>query len=365
MRSFAESSDRGHAVGDRGEMVVSTDGEFATLKQCLTAFEPLALPAAPTRNSHSGQGRMDNGGKRNSRGGGGSLSSSNVGGSSSSGGGGGTKMNASIVAVGGKPMWSRGVLMLVAESLEAANFAAQGFQLAVQHHRHHALDPRTGKPRHVQQASSPRSPDYGDSDLEVGSPNSDTTGGRINRFSLDGSSLGLNDATKMSKHGGGFSKALQALHHLYRPHHHANHPTSRFHLGVECEVAYHATAYTLTCEVARANSNLSSGTSSRMRKRGSVGERTVRVVPLPCPVFRPHMYLRATIKAYYAIRDTYDLECVSKLIRLFYFFSYLSALCSSNSSTHLCYFDRFSVCLSLTSMRTRSLMFSIAFLFVL
>jgi len=41
------------------------------------------------------------------------------------------------------------------------------------------------------------------------------------------------------------------------------------------------------------------------------------VVPLPCPVFRPHMYLRATIKAYYAIRDTYDLECVSKLIRLF------------------------------------------------
>jgi len=313
MRALAESTDRGYIVGDRGEMVVSTEGESATLKQCLTAFEPLALPAAPTRHRPSAQqGRSDSGAKRHSRGGGGSMTSgSSSGVSTGSGGGGASSKNAIIATVGGKPMWSRGVLMLVAESKEAANFAAQGVELALKHHHHHALDPQTGKPRHAQHQSTPRSPrseNVGEEDLEAGgSPHGDHSG-RANRFSLDRSSLGLGDATKMSKHGGGFSKALQYLHHLYRPHHHANHPTSRFHLGVECEVAYHATAYTLTCEVAHANSNLSSGGSPVRPKRGSVGERTVRVVPLPCPVFRPHMYLRAIIKAYDAIRDTYDLE---------------------------------------------------------
>jgi hypothetical protein len=217
-------------------------------------------------------------------------------------------------------MWTRGALMLVAESREAAATAARGFALALHHHRHHATDPATGRPRHA--PLLPRAAANGHD--EEGANGSGGSGGAAKRGGGGGSSvLDVGIATKMSKHGGGFSKALQALHHLYRPHHHANHPLSRFHLGVACEVAYHATAYKLTWEVSRAKSSSSSSThgsgGSRIgslggiagsRKSNGVGGRTVKPIALPCPVFRPYMYLRAIVKAYDAAKDTYDLEYV-------------------------------------------------------
>jgi hypothetical protein len=311
MRAFADARDRGTAVGDRGELVVASDGDVAALKQCLTHLEPFAHRLTPARSSHSGNDNHSGGG----------------GGKNGSGGGGSASKAAS--AVGGKPMWTRGALMLVAESREAAATAARGFELALHHHRHHAIDPATGRPRHA-----PLLPGAAvNGHDEEGANGSGGSGGAAKRGGGSSSSHGyssgrggvldVGSATKMGKHGGGFSKALQALHHLYRPHHHANHPLSRFHLGVACEVAYHATAYKLTCEVSRAKSSSSSSThgsgGSRIsslggvagsRKSNGVGGRTVKPIALPCPVFRPYMYLRAIVKAYDAAKDTYDLEYV-------------------------------------------------------
>ena len=72
-------------VGDRGEMVCVDSGGVATFRACLTALEPFSLGRKP-----------------------GGRTAATVGAAGTA------------VAAGGKPMWSRAVLMLVAETVEVS-----------------------------------------------------------------------------------------------------------------------------------------------------------------------------------------------------------------------------------------------------
>lgn len=84
---------------------------------------------------------------------------------------------------------------------------------------------------------------------------------------------------------------FQSLHHLYRPHHHPNHPHARFHTGILAEVLYDE-SYTIRGVV----TNL---------KTGEIKSKNMK---LPLPIFRPHMYLVAKIVSYNRHEGTYDLE---------------------------------------------------------
>mmetsp|Transcript_38735 Transcript_38735/g.50109 ORF Transcript_38735/g.50109 Transcript_38735/m.50109 type:complete len:910 (-) Transcript_38735:1923-4652(-) len=94
---------------------------------------------------------------------------------------------------------------------------------------------------------------------------------------------------------GSIGRCFQLFHHLYRPHHHPNHPHARFHLGIEAEVIYDENSYTITGEVTYPKTN----------------QTVYKKLKLPLPVFRPHMYLVAKIVSYDRERGTYDLEYTS------------------------------------------------------
>ena len=103
----------------------------------------------------------------------------------------GRKSSSSSAGSAAGPKWSRGVLVLVASDEDAAEEVSRALQLAVNHHVHHAKDGAKSKAA-----------------AEL----------------------------RLAKTSGGLGGLMQAFHHIYRPHHHANHPPPRFHLGIEAEV---------------------------------------------------------------------------------------------------------------------------------
>lgn len=84
-------------------------------------------------------------------------------------------------------------------------------------------------------------------------------------------------------------RCFDYFHHLYRPHHHHNHPPARFHNDIVAEVSYDASIEVLVVN--------------------SAGKQ-VNKVTLPCPVFRPGMYLRAKIKGFDMENQAYFFDYV-------------------------------------------------------
>jgi hypothetical protein len=78
------------------------------------------------------------------------------------------------------------------------------------------------------------------------------------------------------------------MHHLYRPHHHPNHPPPRFHNGIEAEILYDASFHI------------------EVSFKGPNGEEVRNHLKMPCPVFRPGMFLRAKILDWDDEHECYD-----------------------------------------------------------
>ena len=90
-----------------------------------------------------------------------------------------------------------------------------------------------------------------------------------------------------SAQGGVIEAALQTLHLTYRPWHLVGHARPRLPVGTVADVEYSAEEYEVLCEAAAAGGR----ESHRLR--------------LPCPVFRPGMYLRAVVVGHDADDDLY------------------------------------------------------------
>eukprot|EP00615_Pteridomonas_danica_P016767 CAMPEP_0114378790 /NCGR_PEP_ID=MMETSP0102-20121206/1847_1 /TAXON_ID=38822 ORGANISM="Pteridomonas danica, Strain PT" /NCGR_SAMPLE_ID=MMETSP0102 /ASSEMBLY_ACC=CAM_ASM_000212 /LENGTH=756 /DNA_ID=CAMNT_0001533715 /DNA_START=22 /DNA_END=2289 /DNA_ORIENTATION=- len=85
-------------------------------------------------------------------------------------------------------------------------------------------------------------------------------------------------------------KCLHYFHHLYRPHHHHNHPPLRFHNGILAEVLYDPSYEIVTYD--------------------PKSKRTMNRMKMPSEQFQRGMYLRARITGYDKDDETYELDYV-------------------------------------------------------
>jgi hypothetical protein len=116
-----------------------------------------------------------------------------------------TLLSAPTQGVGvAQPVFSA-VLLLVADSVEEKQQALKGFRNLVVNHEYHALNeegnPKLGIGRKASMSAA---------DKKKSPPNEESA----------------------------FTRFFHVLHHLYRPHHHPNHPPARYHTGIEAEVEY-------------------------------------------------------------------------------------------------------------------------------
>jgi hypothetical protein len=150
---------------------------------------------------------------------------------------------------------SMAVLLLIADSEEHKELALAGLRILVTNHEYHALDDNGNlkKGGGGRRASAIGRTKGGNKRGSVFS------GGRAgNRGSVFGGGGGggggggrrgsMGGATNSSKLLGPIGSVLAVFHHLYRPHHHVNHPPARYHTGIEAEVAYSET-YSMSVEI--------------------------------------------------------------------------------------------------------------------
>lgn len=139
---------------------------------------------------------------------------------------------------------SMAVLLIIADSEEHKEQALSGLRILVTNHEFHALDDQGNLKKG---GGGRRASAIG----RKGAKRSSMFGGGIGNSAVGaggGGRRGSVGATNSSKHPGAFGSVLSMFHHLYRPHHHVNHPPARFHTGILAEVAYSET-YSMSVEI--------------------------------------------------------------------------------------------------------------------
>jgi rhomboid-related protein 1/2/3 len=167
------------------------------------------------------------------------------------------------------------VLLLVADDVDAKKQALKGLRALITYHEHHVLDAK-GKIKNQKSFSN---------------------GKKLNKVPSfrqgdDAKSDGKSKGGKKKKKQGAITRFFHMFHHLYRPHHHPNHPPARYHNGIEAEVQYHE-SYSIVGVIKHG--------------KGKKAKITEKKLKMPMPVFRPNMYVVATIKSYDRNTGTYDL----------------------------------------------------------
>mmetsp|Transcript_26006 Transcript_26006/g.47424 ORF Transcript_26006/g.47424 Transcript_26006/m.47424 type:complete len:790 (-) Transcript_26006:314-2683(-) len=150
------------------------------------------------------------------------------------------------------------VLLLISDTVEGKAINVQGFRTAMKYSHKHK---ETHK-NFVEKSGA------GDSSL-TSTP----------------SSFKMNSSSSIAHHFGW-------LHHLYRPHHHPNHPPPRFHNGTKAEIMYDPSFH---IEVS-------------FKDTANPGFEVRSHLKTPCTVFRPGMFLRAKILDWDDEKECYDLD---------------------------------------------------------